>query len=68
VSKITEKAVCRSVFFTICTPSDCFFGDFAHWAGIREKVIELIYVTYSFSGGNPVAYKYLFQSIFFNFS
>jgi len=29
VGKIAEKAVRRSVFQR--TPSDCFFGDFAHW-------------------------------------
>jgi len=40
VGKIAEKAVCRSVFSKtqhcilsaeLSTPSDCFFGDFAHW-------------------------------------
>jgi len=35
VGKIAEKAVCRSVFLTIWqqkyAPTDCFFGDFAHW-------------------------------------
>jgi len=47
VGKIAEKADCRSGFFTTwhCilsakrTPSDCFFGDFAHWAG--GKVYEI---------------------------
>jgi len=44
VGKIAKKAVLRSVFLLIrnwkysailskYTPTDCFFGDFAHWTG-----------------------------------
>jgi len=32
VGKIAEKAVCRNVFnLQKRIPSDCLFGDFAHW-------------------------------------
>jgi len=35
-TKITEKAVCRSVFLTIW---DGFFGDFVHWVRVRYPCI-----------------------------
>jgi len=57
MDKIAEKAVCRSAFLTIwhCilsgkltkthslrTPSDCFFGDFAHWEkGLNKSVQDV---------------------------
>jgi len=49
VGKIAEKAISRSVFLTTwhvfeCrinkkrTPSDCFFGDFAHWEVTKDRL------------------------------
>jgi len=52
--KIAYKAVCRIVFFLTIgtvflecrikkpTPSDCFFGDFAHW--VTERGIFMIII------------------------
>jgi len=64
VGKLAEMAVCRSVFLKIrhfilslyfkCrinkknTPSDCFFGGFAHWEKSNKKVNKKKYIITKF--------------------